>query len=161
MAKNKIKVSKVRHVNPQTKTPGFSARVISNGTADYNDIVANACRNTTLHWSEAQVAFQLCMESAAEMLKQGLIINLGPVGKVYPSCIGKWVEKAEELKLSDITPSLYFHPADDLAAAIKGATLQWAKESAGEAEDDSDGVGDDSSATAPGGGSSSGGGLNE
>lgn len=150
MSKNKIKVYKVRHVNPQTKVTGFSARVISNGTADYNDIVAHACRNTTLHWSEAQVAFQLCMESAAEMLKQGLIINLGPIGKVYPSCIGKWVEKAEELKLSDITPSLYFHPADDLAAAIKGATLQWAKDSAGENDDDV--VGDDSSATTPGGG---------
>ncbi|MCH5169551.1 MAG: hypothetical protein J1F27_07910, partial [Prevotellaceae bacterium] len=58
---------------------------------------------------------------------------------------------AEELKLSDITPSLYFHPADDLASAIKGATLQWVKESAGEAEDDNAAAGDDSSATVPGG----------
>ena len=151
MKKNKIKVSKVRHVNPQTKVPGFSARVVSNGTADFDDIVTNACRNTTLHWSEAQVAFQLCMESAAELLKQGFIIDLGPVGKVHPSCIGKWVRIAEELKLSDITPSLYFHPADDLASAIKGATLQWIKENAGEEEDDNAAAGDDSSATVPGG----------
>lgn len=91
------------------------------------------------------------MESAAELLKQGFIIDLGPVGKVYPSCIGKWVRIAEELKLSDITPSLYFHPADDLASAIKGATLQWVKESAGEAEDDNAAASDDSSATVPGG----------
>ena len=152
MSKLKIKVAKSGRINPQTKEVGYSARVITNGIADYDDIVANACRNTTLHKSEAKAAFELCMESVAELLKQGFIVDLGPSGKLYPSCTSKWVKLAEELKLSDVTPTLNFRPADDIAAAIKGATLQWVKDSAGKAEDDDDVVGDDSSATMPGGG---------
>lgn len=140
MAKLKLKVTKSSRVNPQTKAKGFAARVITNGTAGYEDIVAEACRNTTIHKAEAKTAFELCMESVAEMLKQGYIVDLGPVGKLYPSCTSGWVEKAEDLQLSSVTPSLYFRPADDIAAAIKGATLQWAKESeAAEKTDATDG----------------------
>ena len=76
------------------------------------------------------------MESVAEMLKQGYIVDLGPVGKLYPSCTSGWVEKAEDLQLSSVTPSLYYRPADEVAAAIKGATLQWAKETDADAEDE-------------------------
>ena len=128
MAKLKLKVAKSGRVNPQTKAKGFAARVITNGTAGYEDIVAEACHNTTLHKAEAKVALELCMESVAEMLKQGYIVDLGPVGKLYPSCTSGWVEKAEDLQLASVTPSLYYRPADEVSAAIKGATLQWAKE---------------------------------
>lgn len=55
--------------------------------AGYEAIVAEACHNTTLHKAEAKVALELCMENVAEMLKQGYIVDLGPVGKLYPSCI--------------------------------------------------------------------------
>ena len=138
MSKLKLKVAKSGRVNPQTKVKGFSARVITNGTAGYDDIVKEACHNTTLHKAEAKVALELCMDSVAEMLKQGYIVDLGPVGKLYPSCTSGWVEKAEDLKLASVTPSLYYRPADDIAAAIKGATLQWAKEADAESEDDAD-----------------------
>jgi hypothetical protein len=47
----------------------------------------------------------------------------------------KWVFGAEYLQLSSITPSLYYRPADEVAAAIKGATLQWAKESEADEEE--------------------------
>ena len=141
MAKLKLKVAKSGRVNPQTKAKGFAARVITNGTAGYEDIVAEACHNTTLHKAEAKVALELCMESVAEMLKQGFIVDLGPVGKLYPSCTSGWAEKAENLQLSSVTPSLYNRPADEVAAAIKGATLQWAKESE---EDEEEGTGDGS-----------------
>ena len=127
MANLKLKLIKSGHMNPQTKVMGYSARVITNGTSGYDDIVAHACRNTTLHKAEAKVAFELCVESVAEMLKQGYIIDLGPVGKLYPSCTSGWVEKAEDLQLSSVTPKLYYRPADEISAAIKGATLQWAK----------------------------------
>lgn len=136
MAKLKLKVAKSGRVNPQTKAKGFAARVITNGTAGYEDIVTEACHNTTLHKAEAKIALELCMESVAEMLKQGYIVDLGPVGKLYPSCTSGWVEKADDLKLSDVTPSLYYRPADDISAAIKGATLQWAKESDATDEDE-------------------------
>ena len=56
MAKLKLKVAKSGRVNPQTKAKGFAARVITNGTAGYEDIVAEACHNTTLHKAEAKVA---------------------------------------------------------------------------------------------------------
>lgn len=124
-------------MNPQTKVMGFSARVVTNGTSGYDDIVAHACRNTTLHKAEAKVGFELCMESVAEMLKQGYIVDLGPVGKLYPSCTSGWVEKAEDLQLSSVTPKLYYRTADDITSAIKGATLQWAK--ASEIADDNEG----------------------
>lgn len=55
--------------------------------AGYEAIVAEACHNTTLHKAEDKVALELCMENVAEMLKQGYIVDLGPVGKLYPSCI--------------------------------------------------------------------------
>lgn len=127
MAIIKLKVVKSGHMNPQTKVMGYSARVISTGTADYEDIVKKACRNTTLHKAEAKVGLELCMEMVAEMLKEGYIVDLGPVGKIYPSCSSKWVEKAEDLQLNGVTPKLYYHPADEISSAIKGATLQWAK----------------------------------
>ena len=102
MAKLKLKVAKSGRVNPQTEAKGFAARVITNGTAGYEDIVAEASHNTTLHKAEAKVALELCMESVAEMLKQGYIVDLGPVGKLYPSCTSGWVEKAEDLQLSSV-----------------------------------------------------------
>lgn len=136
MAIKKLKVQKKGCINPLTKKIGYSARVKTNGTADYDDIVADACRNTSLHKAEAKACFEMCMESVAEKLKQGYIVNLGPVGKLYPSCNSGWVETAEELTLSDITPKLYYRPADDVAAAIKGAPLQWIKISDTETDDD-------------------------
>lgn len=125
----KLRISKVGLMNPQTKVMGFSARVITNGMFGYDEIVAHTCRNTTLHKAEAKVGFELCIESVAEMLKQGYIVDLGPVGKLYPSCTSGWVANAEDLTHNNVTPKPYYRPADDITAAIKGATLQWAKPS--------------------------------
>ena len=110
--------------------------------------MAEACHNTTLHKAGAKVALDLCMEIVAEMLKQGYIVDLGPVGKLYPSCTSGWVEKVKNLQLTNVTPSLYYRPADEVAAAIMGATLQWAKERDEEEEN----------STTGGGGTSTGGG---
>lgn len=137
-----MKIVKSGRMNPSTKAMGFAARVITNGTAGFDDIVAEACHNTTLHKAEAKVALELCMESVAEMLKQGYIVDLGPVGKLYPSCTSGWVEKAEDLQLSDVTPSLYYRPSDEVSAAVKGAKLQWAKSSEAEAAGDEGSDGD-------------------
>ena len=139
MAKLKFKIAKTGTINPQTKVMGYSARVITNGTADYDDIVEEACHNTTLHKAEAKVALELCMESVATMLKQGYIVDLGPIGKLYPSCSSGWVEKPEDLQLSHVVPSLYYHAADELTAAVKGATLQWAKAADTAAEENGSG----------------------
>ena len=104
MSELKLKVKKTSSTNPVTKQKGFVARVQNNGTADFDDIVKNAGRNTTMHKAELRMAFELCMDSVTEMLKQGFIIDLGPLGKIYPSCSSGWYEKEEDMKLSDVKP---------------------------------------------------------
>lgn len=129
MAKLKLKIERARLINLSTKKMGFRARVVTNGKASYEEIVTIACHNTSLHKAEAKTALELCMETVAEMLKQGYIVDLGPVGRLYPSCTGKWAEKAEDLQLDSITPSIYFRPAKEISAAVKEAKLQWTKAS--------------------------------
>ncbi|MBP3713752.1 MAG: hypothetical protein J6J09_00280, partial [Phocaeicola sp.] len=69
-----------------------------------------------------------------EMLKQGYIVDLGPVGKLYPSCNSVWVEDAENLQLTSVKPSVYYRASDEVAAAIKGAALRWAQPNEGDEE---------------------------
>ena len=38
---------------------GYTARMVSNGTISFNDMVAEACTNTTLNKSEAKMAFEV------------------------------------------------------------------------------------------------------
>ena len=73
MPQLKLKIKKVGSKNPQTKVNGFAARVKNNGTAGFDDIVKDAGRNTTMHKAELRMAFELCMDSVTEMLKQGYI----------------------------------------------------------------------------------------
>lgn len=142
MAKLKLKIAKIGCRNPNTKEPGFTTRVVTNGTASYEDIMSEVCHNTTLHRAEAKVAIELFMEGAAEMLKQGFIVDFGPVGRLYPSCSSGWHRTGEELKLNSVVPSLYYRPAPEVTAAIKGATLQWAREEGKNEEENQDrGVG--------------------
>ena len=166
----KLKVAKSKRINPQTKQLGFAARVLTNGTADFDDIVKEAGHNTTMHKAELRMAFELCMDSVAEMLKQGYIIDLGPIGKLYPSCSSGWYEKEEELKLEDVKPSLYYRAGDDVEAAVKAAKLVWAKKEDEEEEEEESGgttppggggtlVDDDPEIPGSGGGENTGGGL--
>lgn len=150
MAILKLKVKKAGSKNPISKQLGFTARVLTNGTADFDDIVKDAGRNTTMHKAELRMAFELCMDSVSEMLKQGFIIDLGPLGKIYPSCTSKWYEKEDDMKLDDVKPGLYFRPGDDVEGAIKAAKLVWAK--ASDEEDEEEG----GTTPAPSGGGGSG-----
>ena len=145
---------------PVTKEPGFATRVLTNGTAEFDDIVKEAGHNTTMHKAELRMAFELCMDSVTEMLKQGYIVDLGPIGKIYPSCSSGWYEKEEDIKLSDVKPQLYFRAGDEVEGAIKSAKLVWAKASDEEEEDENGGGtpsggdtggGDNNGGTTPGG----------
>ena len=164
MAQLKLKIKKSGSKNPVTKQLGFSARVLTNGTAEFDDIVKDAGRNTTMHKAELRMAFELCMDSVTEMLKQGYIVDLGPLGKIYPSCSSGWYEKEEDIKLSDVKPQLYFRAGEEVEGAIKAAKLVWAKASDEEEEDENGGGtpsgGDNNGGTGsitPGGGSGGGG----
>ena len=119
MAQLKLRVKKASSKNPATKQMGFVARVQTNGTAAFDDIVKEAGHNTTMHKAELRMAFELCIESVAEMLKQGYIVDLGPIGKLYPSCSAGWYEKEEDMKLSDVKPSLYYRAGEEITLTVQ------------------------------------------
>ena len=127
MPQLKLHVKKVGSKHPITKKLGSAARVQNNGTAEFDDIVKDAGKNTTMHKAELRMAFELCMDSVTDMLKQGYIVDLGPIGKIYPSCTSGWYENEDDMKLSDIKPSLYYRP---------GAKLVWAKGSEEDEEEE-------------------------
>ena len=127
MAKLKLKILKKKHLNLNTRQMGYIARVKTNGKVDFNDIAEDASENTTLHRAELKMSFEICLDSVAKMLKQGYIVDLGPVGKLYPSCSSQWVEQEDDLLLENVRPSLYFHPSNEVASAIRSAKLTWGK----------------------------------
>lgn len=135
MANLKLKVAKTKRYNPVTKTLGYAARVVTNGKAGYEDIVGEACHNTTLHKAEAKMTFELCMESVAALLKQGYIVDLGPVGTLYPSCNSGWSATEDGLSLDSVRPSLYYRPTDDVQGSVRAATLTWARADEAAADD--------------------------
>ena len=139
MAKLKLKIAKSNRINPATKKMGYAARVITNGTADYDDIAEDAAEDTPFNVDEIRAASGIFCRAAAKRLKQGYIVDLGPIGKLYPSCTSGWVEKEEDLLLSSVRPSLYYKPADEVEAAIKSASLVWAKKEDEEGEETPDG----------------------
>lgn len=147
----KIKVKKnplVRLVNGVKKT-GFYGKVIANGTKSFEDIVKASTHGSTLDYREAELACKMMIDGIADSIKQGYIVDLGVLGKLYPAVNGKWDEQADNLSLSDMKPKVNYKAGDDIAAAVKGATLQWTTE----AETDENTVSDDDNTQTGGGGS--------
>ena len=157
MAKLTLKVKKIAFKHPQTKKAGFVARVVTNGTETFDDICEIAGMNTTYAQEEIVACAGLMLKAAARQLKNGKIIDLGPLGKLYPSVSGKWVEKEEDLALTDLTPHCNYRPSQEIAEAIAGASLGWAtakdddKEET-EQEPETPGNGEGGDNTQPGGG---------
>ena len=127
MAKMKLKVARIKHVNPSTKAMGYCTRVVTNGRMGFDEIAERACSNTTVHRAEMRMSLEICMETVSEMLRQGYIVDLGPLGTLYPSCNSGWAERAEDLRLDRLRPSLFFRPARGLQQAVGGATLRWVR----------------------------------
>lgn len=130
MAVLKIKVKKTRmkrKINNVT-VEGYIGRVISNGKTSFEEIARASAKNTTLHSKEAELAAELLLEGVCEQLKQGMIVDLGPLGTIYPGVKGPWHENADDLSLSDMTPKVNYKPSTDIDAAIKGASLAWTTE---------------------------------
>ena len=137
----KIKIKKcgmVRKIEGVKKS-GFYGKVISNGTKSFEDIVKASTHGSTLDYREAELACKMMIDGIADSIKQGYIVDLGVLGKLYPAVNGKWDEQADNLSLSDMKPKVNYKAGDDIAAAVKGATLQWTTE----AETDQNTVTDD------------------
>ena len=73
--------------------------------------------------------------------------DLGVLGKLYPAVNGKWDENA------DMKPKVNYKAGDDIAAAVKGASLSWTTE----AETDENTVTDDDNTQTGAGGGGNGG----
>ena len=115
MAKLTLKVKKIAFKHPVTKQPGFVARVLTNGTESFDDICEIAGMNTTYAQEEIVACAGLMLKAAARQLKNGKIIDLGPLGKLYPSVSGKWVEKEEDLALTDLSAHANYRPSAESA----------------------------------------------
>jgi len=134
----KLKVKKAvmkRKVNGTLET-GYYGRVITNGTKAHEEIALEACKNTTLHKAEAKLAMEMFLDSISENLKQGYIVDLGPIGKLYPAVSGNWETDPDALALADMKPHVNYRPSDDIKAAIGAAVLSWAKAEDEEEETD-------------------------
>lgn len=142
MAQLKLKVKKVVMVHPQTKQKGFASRVITNGKTAFDDICELAGLNTTLNVAELEAAGKLILQAAARELKNGHIIDMGPLGTLYPAVSSKWTETEDEQLKADLQLHVNYKPSNEIAAAIAQARLAWVNP---EDEDtDSDGnTGDD------------------
>ena len=146
----KIKIKKntlVRKIDGVKKT-GYYGKVIANGTKSFEDIVKQSTHGSTLDYREAELACKMMIDGIADSIKQGYIVDLGVLGKLYPAVNGKWDENADNLKLADMKPKVNYKAGDDIAAAVKGASLQWTTE----AETDENTVtdGDNTEPTNPG-----------
>lgn len=124
----KLKIKKcglVRKVDG-VKTTGYYGRVITNGKLDFAEVAVESAQNTTLHPAEAKLAAELLLDSISRRIKQGYIIDLGPLGTLYPAVSSPWKTDADELTLSDMKPRVAYRASDDVAGAVMGASLSWA-----------------------------------
>ena len=141
MANLKLKIKKakmVRKIDGQ-KVTGFYGRVLSNGTKSFDEIAKFSCKGSTIDPREAELAAKMLIDGIAENLRNGYIVDLGVIGKLYPAVTGKWDENADNLQLADMKPKVNYKAGDDIAAAVKGASLSWTTE----AETDENTVTDD------------------
>lgn len=133
--KLKLKVQKVNQINPASKKKGFAARVVSNGTAEFGELCEHASLNTTYNPAEVEACAKLFVQAVVAELKKGMIVDLGPIGKLRPSCTSGWFEKAEELTMDAVKAHVNYDASEDIKAAIAGASLSWAKAEDGKEED--------------------------
>ena len=137
----KLKIKKcglVRKVDG-VKTNGFYGRVITNGKINFSDVAVESAKNTTLHSAEAKLAAELLLDGISSRIKQGYIVDLGPLGTLYPAVSSPWKEDADDLTLSEMKPRVAYRASDDVEGAVKGASLSWATAKE-EAEADNNGT---------------------
>lgn len=136
---------------------GYIGRVITNGTKTFEDILKASTHGSTLDYREAELACKMLIDGIADSIKQGYIVDLGVLGKLYPAVTGTWKQDPEELAIGDLTPKVNYKPGDDIAGAVKAARLSWTTEE----ETDDNAVDDDdqnqgNSGNTGGGGNNSG-----
>ena len=126
MAQLTLKVKKVANKNLRTKVMGFASRAIANGVATFDDICAQAANNTTLHPKELALAFGLALDAVRDALKNGKIVDLDQIGRLYPAISSHCTETEDDQTLDGLTKRVAYRPSQEINAAIAGAKLAWA-----------------------------------
>lgn len=137
--KLKVKKTLLKRKMDGVTVPGYYGRVITNGTKSFEDIVKASTHGSTIDYREAELACKMMIDGIVDAVKQGYIVDLGVLGKLYPAVNGKWETNADNLSLSDMKPKVNYKAGDDIAAAVRGAQLQWTNET----ETDQNTVNDD------------------
>lgn len=148
MATLKLKVKKTkfkRKVNGVV-TLGYYGRVISNGKKTYEEVALESCVNTTVHKAEMKVATELLLDGIARNIKNGYIVDLGPLGTLYPAVESNWHTDPDDCTLAEQKPRVSYRPSADIKSAISAAQVGWTTEE----ETDENSVPEDN--TNPGGG---------
>lgn len=128
MADMKLKLKKQlmkRKVDGTTLT-GYIGKVLTNGRKSFDEIARASAKNTTLHPKEASLAAELLLEGVAEELQQGYIVDLGPLGVIYPAVNTPWKQDPDDLSLSDMKPKVNYKASKGITSAVHAATLAWA-----------------------------------
>ena len=126
--KLKVKKTKLFQKLNGVKTLGYYGRVISNGKKTYEQVALESCVNTTVHKAEMKVAAELLLDGIAANLKNGYIVDLGPLGTLYPSVESHWHQDPDECTLAEQKPKVSYRPSADIKSAISGAQVGWTTE---------------------------------
>ena len=133
--KIKVKKTKMKRLVNGVKTIGYYGRVISNGKKTYEEVALESCLNTTVHKAEMKVATELLLDGIARNIKNGYIVDLGPLGTLYPSVESNWHTDPEDCTLAEQRPKVSYRPSADIKSAIGAAQVGWTTEE--ETEDNS------------------------
>lgn len=146
-----IKKAKMVRKVDGVKTTGYYGRVITNGTKTFEEILKASLHGSTIDYRECKAGVEMLLDGIVDNIKQGYIIDLGPIGKLYPSVQGKWAEDAEELSLKDMVGKVNYGASADIVGAVKAASLQWASAKDAEKPTTEEEAGDeDNTTTEPG-----------
>lgn len=126
--KLKIKKSLLKRKLEGVTVSGYYGRVITNGTRSFDEIIRASTHGSTLDYREAKLACEMLIDGISDAIKQGYIVDLGVLGKLYPAVNGKWEPDPADLSLADMKPRVKYKAGDDIAAAIRGASLAWTTE---------------------------------
>ena len=155
----KIRKSKLIKKVDGVKTEGYYGRVVTNGTKTFEEVLKYSLHGSTIDYRECKAGVEMMLDAIVENIKDGYIIDLGPIGKLYPSVNGPWKTDEKELELSDMKGKVNFRASDDILGAVKAATLSWASakdatkpttdEEAGDTENTGDDVTGEQGGTTP------------
>ena len=95
----KVKKTLLKRKIEGVVTEGYYGRVITNGTKTFEDILKASCHGSTLDHREAELACKMLIDGIADSIKQGYIVDLGVLGKLYPAVSGTWKQDPEELAI--------------------------------------------------------------